>query len=402
MDDIFNSAFDPAAWDLFYRHIEEGGHATRGELSFLKSFIESEKYRLLLDKIVAGQPFPLARMISINKQGTAKKRVVFSFGRDEAVLLRFFGFGLHKYDCCWGQNLYSFVLGRSVKNAIDFFKRCHGLDKKYALKLDIHDYFNSVNVPIILAELQPFLSDEPTLYRLLADILGQPLVVGPGSPVAVKKGIMAGSPLAPFLADFYLNRLDHYFADNHVIYARYADDIILFAGTQAQLDQYYQYILQFLAGRGLELNPRKVLWKKPGEYWEFLGFAFENGQVDISHSALAKIKAKMHRKMRALKRWRLRKNTTPEQAVRAYIRYFNRKFYDNSQNDELTWARWYFPSITTAKSLRLIDNYMQQCIRYLANDTHTKRAYNFRYAQMKANGYRPLVGEFYKKESGDV
>ena len=61
----------------------------------------------------------------------------------------------------------------------------------------------------------------------------------------------------------------------------------------------------------------------------------------------------------------------------------------------MTWARWFFPLITTDRSLHEIDLYAQQCIRTLATGKHTKSAYNFRYEQMKELGYVSLVNRYY-------
>jgi hypothetical protein len=111
-----------------------------------------------------------------------------------------------------------------------------------------------------------------------------------------------------------------------------------------------------------------------------------------------KLKAKMRRKARALVRWQARKELDGVQAAKAFVRVFNRKLFENDAEHELTWVRWYFPLINTADSLKIIDAYSQQCIRFLATGRHTKAAYNFRYADMKALGYRSLVHEYYKKD----
>ena len=65
----------------------------------------------------------------------------------------------------------------------------------------------------------------------------------------------------------------------------------------------------------------------------------------------------------------------------------------------MTWARWYFPLISTDKSLKIIDNYMQECIRYIATKKHTKSAYNFKYSKMKELGYQSLVNNWYKHKN---
>ena len=147
---------------------------------------------------------------------------------------------------------------------------------------------------------------------------------------------------------------------------------------------------------GLTLNPDKLSYISPGQSFEFLGFSFENGSVDVSKSSFEKIKKKLRRKARAILRWRVKKDIEAEKAARVYIRYFNRKFFENPVKSELTWCRWYFPIITTDVTLKEIDHYMQECIRYIFTGKHTKRNYNIRYETLKGLGYRSLVNEFHK------
>ena len=51
--------------------------------------------------------------------------------------------------------------------------------------------------------------------------------------------------------------------------------------------------------------------------------------------------------------------------------------------------------INTDRSLKVLDAYMQDCIRYIVTESRTKSRYNFRYEQMKDLGYRSLVHEWY-------
>ena len=97
-------------------------------------------------------------------------------------------------------------------------------------------------------------------------------------------------------------------------------------------------------------------------------------------------------------RWKVRKLIDAEKAARVYIKYFNRKFFENPVKSELTWCRWYFPVITTDTTLREIDHYMQECIRFLYTGKHTKRNYNLRYETIKELGYRSLVNEYHKND----
>lgn len=206
---------------------------------------------------------------------------------------------------------------------------------------------------------------------------------------------MAGVPVSTFLANLYLGELDAHFAGERRVYARYSDDIILFSPSPEELERDIAFIHSFLADMGLVVNPRKESRTAPGEMWVFLGFAFRDGVIDIAPASVEKLKGKMRRKARALMRWKDRKGAPGTSAAKAFIRAFNRKLFEESPEHDLTWARWYFPAISTADSLHQIDLYAQNCIRYLATGTRTKAAYSFRYENMKELGYVSLVNRYY-------
>ena len=117
--------------------------------------------------------------------------------------------------------------------------------------------------------------------------------------------------------------------------------------------------------------------------------------MDIAPASVVKLKRKMHRKSRALARWRDRNELTGEKAAKAFIRIFNRKLTESGSDNELTWSYWFFPVINTAESLHVIDLYAQDCIRFLVSGKRTKARFNVRYEDMKQLGYKSLVHEYY-------
>ena len=104
----------------------------------------------------------------------------------------------------------------------------------------------------------------------------------------------------------------------------------------------------------------------------------------------------MRRKARALKRWQTRKDKDPANSAKAFIRIFNRKLFEASDDNDLTWSRWYFPAINTTSSLLEIDHYAQDCVRFLMTGKHNKGRYRVSYDEIKALGYKCLVNEYYK------
>ena len=167
------------------------------------------------------------------------------------------------------------------------------------------------------------------------------------------------------------------------------------ADTEEELARYRDEILTRLSEKGMTVNPKKVFYAKPGEPWDFLGITYHAGKVDVARASVEKMKGKIRRKARALYRWKVKKGASDEQTIRAYIRHFNRKFYANPNKSELTWCRWFFPVINTDESLKELDAYLIENIRFLVTGRHTKANYRLRYETIKSYGFRSLVHESY-------
>ena len=388
-------------WERFLQYKRSGGHMTKKEDAALEEFIESEKYTAAVKRIADGGAFSLPQVALINKGFSNKKRIVFTFPEDENYVQKMISFLLLDYDYLFSENLYSFRKNMGVKKAVSRLKNSKGINEKYSFKIDVSDYFNSVNPQLLIPMIKKSLPNEERLVCCLEKTLLEPHAIKDGEKIEIRKGIMAGSPISAFLANLYLSELDKYFCKNNILYARYSDDIIVFADTEAELQEYRNKIVSALYELNLGINEEKVFYSAPHEEWTFLGFSFNDGVADVSEIAVKKIKAKMKRKANALIRWKNRKNAPAERAVRAFIKHFNKKFFDNNVNSETTWCRWFFPVIDTDRSLKIIDSYMQECIRYIATEKRSKRKYDFRYEDMKALGYKSLVNSFYKfKDDG--
>lgn len=388
------------SWLEFLEYKVSGGHLSREDEQALSDFIETEGYLPPVEKMRRGEGFAPPKKTAISKMTSGKKRIVYTYAQDENWVLKLLTFLLQrKYDGLFAYNLYSFRPRKGVRDAVTRLIRTPNIRKMWSYKVDISNYFNSVPVERLLPLLADTLRDEPGVYRFLEALLTNPLVNDRGILLPEEKGIMAGTPVSTFLANLYLAHMDHYFADRGVCYARYSDDIILFDATQEGLEKSVGDIHRFLLDAGLRINPAKEARTAPGEMWTFLGICYRDGIVDVAPVSVDKLKAKMRRKSRALVRWQARTGASGQQAAKAFIRVFNKKLFENPLEHELTWVKWYFPLITTAASLKIIDGYSQSCIRYLVTGKHTKAAYNFRYEQMKELGYISLVNRYYKDDT---
>ena len=74
---------------------------------------------------------------------------------------------------------------------------------------------------------------------------------------------------------------------------------------------------------------------------------------------------------------------------------FNRKLLDTPEDNDLSWSSWFFSVITTTESLKIIDLYAQDCIRFIISGKRNKKRFDTRYSDIKKLGYRNLVHEYY-------
>lgn len=395
--DYLDRMREHAEWEQYYLYCESSKHIGKRDLRLLREYIDGRRYITVLDNIKNNIPFPYPRRYTLNKMGVGKKRIVYTYEETENYVLKMLAFLMHDKDRIFADNLFSFRHDQGVRKAIASLVNRNGISEYYSYKLDIHDYFNSVEVERILWRLRKVFKDEEPTYKLIEEILLNPYVISEeGIAIEERKGIMAGVPISSFLANLYLTDLDWYFQNNNIIYARYSDDIIVFAKSREELEEYRQYIESYLHNEKLTLNPKKICYSEPNGQWNYLGIKYNSGVVDISDISLQKMKAKMRRKARALYRWKIKNKASDERAIRAYIKAMNNKLYNNPNKHELTWTRWFFPLINTDDSLRKLDAYMLECIRYIATGKHTKSNYNIRYHTIKEYGYKSLVNAFYK------
>ena len=395
MQSIISQLDDQAVWEEFLAHRLMKGRFTWPMFSDADDYVADEGYLPVARAFIRGEGPGIPERKRINKMGTGKKRTVYCYSPEETRVLKLIAYLLYRYDDRFAPNCYAFRRGVKASDAIFRIRKALRGRKMWAYKLDIHDYFNSISIPILLPKLRELFSDDPQLYGFFERMLTDGRALTDGEVVRENRGVMAGTPTSPFLADVYLMDVDRHFADAGVVYARYSDDIILFATDRESLEEHKAVLLGYLEEYRLEVNPEKEHLYSPDEPFEFLGFKCHGNAIDISGAVRTKMKGKIRRAARSLQRWRAAKGVDAEQAMKALIRKFNAKFFEGDDPDSLSWSRWFFPVINRTEGLKEIDLYLQQYIRYLSTGRHTRTNYRVRYKDLKALGYRSLVHEFY-------
>ena len=396
MQSIIDLLGEQQTWEEFLTYRLLKGRFNWYEFDEADTYVSEAQYRDVVGRLQRGEPLSVPSRHLVNKMGNGKKRVVYSFPPDEMIVLKAMTFLLYRYDSQLAPNCYSFRRGQTAHGAISHLVRTINNRPMWAYKLDIHNYFNSISIPLLLPILSEVLADDPPLYAFFERMLTDGRARVGDEIISEERGVMAGTPTSPFLANIYLREVDHHFAETGVLYARYSDDIILFAPNRETLDRHIGDLNAFLEKYRLEVNPDKVRIYQPDEAFDFLGFKCKGRNIDIADATKRKMKEKIRRKARSLQRWRSKNGIAAEKAMKVLIRYFNRKFFESDDPSELTWSRWFFPIINQTEGLREIDHYLQYNLRYVATGRHNNANYRTRYDLLKQLGYRSLVYEFYR------
>lgn len=402
MESIIKQLTQQDVWEEFLAYRLLKGRFTWHEFYEADRYVEREEYLPLAQRIVQGEGLGIPKKKIINKMGTGKKRVVYSFAPDEMTILKLLAFKLYDYDRWFSPNCYAFRRGVKASDAVFDIIHAIGDQKMWAYKLDIHNYFNSIPIDILLPMLAEMMTNDLPLYHFFERMLTNDKVIYNDETIQEKHGVMAGTPTSPFLANVYLKAVDKHFHDAHVTYARYSDDIIIFAQDLETLEEHKSQMASFLRQYQLEINPDKEKVYSPDEAYEFLGFKCYGRNIDISEATIKKTKGKIRRAAKALMRWSCKKNIEPEKAMKGLINHFNRVFFEDGDTEMLTWSRWFFPVINQTNGLKEIDHYLQQNIRFLSTGKHNKTNYKTDYTQLKQLGYKSLVNEYYKYKNGHV
>ena len=295
----------------------------------------------------------------------------------------------------------SFLPGGGARSAFRAVLADRQLEAKAALRLDVRDYFNSIDVDDLLERL-PVELGGPPLRSLLEVALRDGRVrrdgvVANGGP----KGVMAGTPLAPVLATLYLRDLDAEVAATGATYARYSDDILVVAPA-GDLQGLERLVRARLAERGLVVNEAKSATAGPGQPWDFLGFRYDAGAIGLAPATVRKLKARTTRLARSLVRWRERSGAAPERATGAFVRRTNLRLYGvPEERGHFSWGTWFLPLLGGPGQLTALDQHVQREARYAATGRRTPSTRRLvPYPALVEAGHLPLVAAYWAMREG--
>jgi len=188
---------------------------------------------------------------------------------------------------------YGYRRNKGTLKAISRVKDYIGKGFVYVYRLDIENFFESISHHKLLSLLEQRIGDEK--LRLLIALFLKNGSFQRYRYIEHFEGIHQGDPLSPLLANLYLNQLDWFWENNKVGFVRFADDSVLFAHSEKELDHTVQMTKRFLSTLSLLPNPNKS--KKAHvikEGFDFLGVNFKGFEVTIAKAKLDQIISKQN------------------------------------------------------------------------------------------------------------
>ncbi len=315
-------------------------------------------------------------------QTSGKKRYVYLHTLEERMFLSLlYMYFSDKYDYKISDNCFSYKKGICTLDAIKSInKDVKARVNSYCFKADVSSYFDNISLEVLENVFDDIFRYEPkSISDFIRKIYFKNKYIYKGEIHEQYLSLIQGCSFASFLANVTLKDLDDIMTSRcGNLYARYSDDIIVFCTEKDEIQSYVKTIENHLYRLGLNLNPKKVEYFNPKDEICYLGLKLlPNGDIDMSDESLKKMKKKIKSLFRKY-RFKIEKNKMkPKIAVKKMCKEFNRQLYlPYIRNpNKFGWAYYMFRYINRIDSLRILDFYFKDTLRYLYTGKHQKSNY---------------------------
>jgi RNA-directed DNA polymerase len=188
---------------------------------------------------------------------------------------------------------YGYRPGRSCQHAVakaERFMNKHGL--AYAADMDLSKCFDRLNHELIIREVSKKVSDSGIL-RLIRQFLEAGVMEG-GVVQESEVGSPQGGVISPLLTNIYLDYFDQKMRAQEIRIVRYADDILVLAGSYREARENMAKAVEILETElKLVVNQEKTSIVSVYEGVAYLGIEIKEDKVQVHQKRLKKFKGRI-------------------------------------------------------------------------------------------------------------
>ncbi|AJQ29352.1 RNA-directed DNA polymerase (Reverse transcriptase) [Pelosinus fermentans JBW45] len=183
------------------------------------------------------------------------------------------------------------VQHRMIQPIVEEIKQCIS-QYNYVIKLDIKDYYPSINHKILFAQINKKIKSRKVL-KLIRGAITTPTVLDKCKSKECKKnkrGIPQGLPISNILSSIYLIQMDKKFSQlNNLKYFRFVDDILILC----RADNYQQIkediLNEIKSNYSLKVNAKKTEAHEITKEFSYLGYSFKGPIVSVREKSKRKL-----------------------------------------------------------------------------------------------------------------
>ena len=164
---------------------------------------------------------------------------------------------------------------------------------RFFIRTDVKAYYESIDQHLLLAQLATWIKDRRAM-NLLSQFIGRTVEYG-GVYRDIRRGIGRGSPLSPLLGALYLDAVDRAMTRRGLFYVRYMDDILVMARTRWHLRKAIKTLNRGLEELRLSKHPDKTSIGRIERGFDFLGYRFSRGRLQLACTTLDNMRSTLHR-----------------------------------------------------------------------------------------------------------
>jgi group II intron reverse transcriptase/maturase len=200
-----------------------------------------------------------------------------------------------QFDPTFSEHSYGFRPGRSAHDAVRAAQKYIQSGRRWVADVDLAKFFDRVNHDVLMERLSRRIVDGRVLGLIRRYLVAG--IMANGITAERHEGTPQGGPLSPLLANVLLDEVDKALEKRGLKFARYADDLNVYAGTRRAADDAMATLKRLFANLRLQVNESK---SAVARVWErkFLGYSFwvavgRMVRPRVAPAALAEMKARV-------------------------------------------------------------------------------------------------------------